>query len=72
MGQRSPAHTVASPKLGNGSRAPDASAKQQGWREGDERPRVPSLIVNAGHIFQRGYERLRSAIFDPDGDCMRL
>jgi hypothetical protein len=37
-----------------------------------ERPRVASLIVNVGHILLRGYERLRSAIFDPDGDCMRL
>jgi hypothetical protein len=30
------------------------------------------LIAKAAHLFRRGYERVCSAIFDPDGDCMRF
>jgi len=37
-----------------------------------ERAEQPSLLANAAHLLRRGYERLNSAIFDPDGDIMRL
>jgi hypothetical protein len=34
--------------------------------------RQPSLLANVALLLGRGYERLNSAIFDPDGDIMRL
>lgn len=52
--------------------APEATANQQVGRERGELQPAPSLIVDIGHILRRGYERLCSAIFDPEGDCMRL
>ena len=32
----------------------------------------PSPLIRAGHILKRCYGRVCSAIFDGDGDCMRL
>ena len=31
-----------------------------------------SPLIRIGHILKRCYERVCSAIFDGDGDCMRL
>jgi hypothetical protein len=51
--------------------APEAAPQQIG-READERTDDASLLTEAGRLLKRGYERVCSAIFDPDGDCMRL
>ena len=50
--------------------APEA-AKQMLKLEAEHAQRS-SPLTSAAHLLRRGYERLNSAIFDPDGDCMRL
>ena len=52
--------------------APEAAVQQRLEREADERAQAPSLVVNVANTLKRGYERMCSAIFDPDGDCMRF
>ena len=37
-----------------------------------EHARETSLVAHAGQTLKRGYERVCSAIFDGDGDCMRF
>jgi hypothetical protein len=52
--------------------APEAATEDQCERVAGDRAQKSSLIVNVGHILRRCYERVCSAIFDPDGDCMRF
>jgi hypothetical protein len=52
--------------------APEAAVQQRLEREADERVQEPSLVVSVANTLRRGYERMCSAIFDPDGDCMRF
>jgi hypothetical protein len=47
-------------------------ARQSFEREAGEHAFASSAIVAAGRLLRRGYERLCSAIFDPEGDCMRF
>jgi hypothetical protein len=49
--------------------APEAATKHQLERASGE---STQLSARAGHLLKRGYERVCSAIFDPDGDCMRF
>ena len=51
--------------------APEAAAKRLDLHA-DERAQESSLLANTAHLLRRGYERVCSAIFDPDGDCMRF
>ena len=51
---------------------PEAAPQQQIGREADARTEDVSLVTQAGRLLKRSYERVCSAIFDPDGDCMRL
>ena len=53
------------------SAAPEVAAERV-EREADEPAQRRSLIVRLGHLLRRGYERVCSAIFDPEGDCMRF
>ena len=50
---------------------PEAAAKRL-EAEAGQHAEESSLIANAAHVLRRGYERVCSAIFDPDGDCMRF
>jgi hypothetical protein len=43
-----------------------------GRRLDHEAQRATSPTFRGGRILERFYERVRSAIFDPDGDCVRF
>jgi hypothetical protein len=49
--------------------APEAAPSGRLESDGE---RAESRIVSGGHVLRRFYERVCSAIFDPDGDCMRF
>jgi hypothetical protein len=52
--------------------APEAAVQQRLEREADERAHGSSFVVSVANGLRRGYERMCSAIFDPDGDCTRF
>ena len=52
--------------------APEAAVQQRLERETAEPTQGPSLVAQVASTLRRGYERMCSAIFDPDGDCMRF
>jgi hypothetical protein len=49
--------------------APEAVPSRQLESDGE---RAQSWIVSSGRVLRSVYERVCSAIFDPDGDCMRF
>ena len=51
--------------------APEAAGQQRVERE-TEKTRPASLVSQVASVVKRGYQRLNSAIFDAEGDCMRL
>ncbi len=51
--------------------APEAAAKRL-EPQATERAEGSQLVSKTAHVLRRGYERVCSAIFDPDGDCMRF
>jgi hypothetical protein len=51
--------------------APEAAAESL-EHEAGERAAGSSLVITVAQLLRRGYERVCSAIFDADGDCMRL
>ena len=51
--------------------APEAATRQRVKREAAETQR-PSLVAQVTSMLKRGFERVCSAIFDSDGDCMRF
>jgi hypothetical protein len=57
--------------MATSSAAPELTAEPVA-REAGERAESGSLIIRLGRVLGRGYERVCSAIFDPDGDCMRF
>ncbi len=52
--------------------APEAAAKHGAQYETDQRAAIPTLIVSAGDVLRRCYQRACAAIFEGEGDCMRL
>jgi hypothetical protein len=52
--------------------APEVAAQQQLGSATASHTDGSSLLARAGRLLERGYGRVCSAIFDPDGDCMRL
>jgi hypothetical protein len=52
--------------------APEGAAKPGVLPTTGERTPIRSLRVAAGDIVRRCYQRASAAIFDGDGDCMRL
>jgi hypothetical protein len=52
--------------------APEAAVQERLEREADERAQGSSFVVSVATNLRRGYERMCSAVFDPDGDCMRF
>jgi hypothetical protein len=52
--------------------APETTVDHRPERVGSDRSRASSLVVSVRHALLHGYERVSSAIFDADGDCMRL
>jgi hypothetical protein len=52
--------------------AQESEAKQRLAHEAVEPAGGSSLVAYVAKVVRRGYERVCSAIFDPDGDCMRL
>jgi hypothetical protein len=52
--------------------APEVAAGQRVGSEVAGRAEGLSVLARAGRLLRRGYERACSAIFDSDGDCMRL
>jgi hypothetical protein len=51
--------------------APEAAVQQRVERQ-TAKSRGPSLVAHVVSMVERGYRRLNSAVFDPEGDCMRL
>jgi hypothetical protein len=52
--------------------APEAAVQERLEREAAEHAQGPSLVAQVATGLKRGYERMCSTIFDPDGDCMRF
>ena len=52
--------------------AAEVAARHQLERAADEPELGASQLTHAGQILRRAYERVCSAVFDPDGDCMRF
>ena len=52
--------------------APEAAPKRGALPTSGHRTPIRSLGIATGHIVRRCYQRASAAIFDGDGDCMRL
>jgi len=52
--------------------APEGAAGQRVGSEVARRGEGLSVVARPGRLLRRGWERAFRAIFDSDGDCMRL